>query len=96
MWGRQVRFAEYPIAIHDVKIHYDSEGIHARIAELHWHLVYGERTRVVLRVLIGVCISIWLVLVLIGKGGFVHLLLLNAVGLAAVELLAVYRPRMTR
>lgn len=38
---------------------------------------------------------IWLVLVLLGKGGFVHILLLNGLGVAAVEALTMYRTRMT-
>lgn len=47
-----------------------------------------------LRILTAVLFIIWLALVAIGKGGFVHLLLLNAIGLAVVESAAVYRARM--
>ena len=49
----------------------------------------------ILRFIAGILLGIWLVLVLIGKGGFVHLLLLNAVGVAAVEIMTVYRTRLT-
>jgi hypothetical protein len=37
----------------------------------------------------------WLVLVVLGKGGFVHLLLLNAIGIEFVDLVGVYRRRLT-
>ena len=49
-----------------------------------------------LRILSGVLLVIWIVLVLLGKGGFVHLLLLSAIGIAVVEMMVVYRSRMTR
>jgi len=49
-----------------------------------------------LRILSGVLLTIWFVLVLLGKGGFVHILLLSAIGIAVVEIMVVYRPRMTR
>ena len=39
--------------------------------------------------------AIWLVLVAMGKGGFVHLLLLNAIGIEFVDLVGVYRSRLT-
>lgn len=48
-----------------------------------------------LRVLTGILLGIWLILILLGKGGFVHLLLLNALGVASVEVLTVIRSRMT-
>jgi hypothetical protein len=37
----------------------------------------------------------WIFLVAIGKRGFVHLILLTAIGTAVVELMAIYRARMT-
>ena len=37
---------------------------------------------------------IWLVLLALGKGGFIHLLLLNAIGIEFVDLVAVYRRRL--
>ena len=49
-----------------------------------------------LRILSGVLLVIWLMLVLLGKGGFVHLLLLSSIGLVVVEMMVVYRTRMTR
>ena len=49
----------------------------------------------VLRFIAGILLGIWLVLVLLGKGGFVHLLLLNGIGIAAVEIMTVCRSRMT-
>ena len=48
-----------------------------------------------LRFVLGVLLGIWLVLVLAGKGGFVHLLLLCGIGVAAVEIVTVYRTRLT-
>jgi hypothetical protein len=48
-----------------------------------------------LRLVTGVILSIWLVLVLLGKGGFAHLLLLNGLGVGMVELVRVYRSRVT-
>ncbi len=40
-------------------------------------------------------LTTWLVLVLIGKGGFVHILLLNALGVGAVVAMTELRTRMT-
>ena len=55
----------------------------------------GERLFVVLlRVVAGILFAVWLVLLLMGKGGFIHLLLLNAVGVAFVEFIVVLRTRM--
>lgn len=49
----------------------------------------------VARIVSTVLFLIWLVLVLIGKGGLVYLLLIAAVCTAAVAAVAVYRSRMT-
>jgi hypothetical protein len=38
--------------------------------------------------------AIWVVLVLMGKGGFVHLLLLNAIGVQFVDMIGVFRSRL--
>ena len=48
----------------------------------------------VLKLIIGVLLASWLILVIMGKGGFVHLLLLSGIGLASVELVTAYRTRM--
>ena len=48
-----------------------------------------------LRILGSVLIIIWLALVVIGKGGFVHLLLLNGIGIWVVDLVSKYRAQMT-
>lgn len=48
-----------------------------------------------LRIITGILLTIWLFLVIIGKGGFVHLLLLNALGVASVEVITMYRSRVT-
>ena len=50
----------------------------------------------VLRLIIAILLVTWLVLVLLGKGGFVHILLLNALGISAVEAMTAYRSRMTQ
>jgi len=39
--------------------------------------------------------AIWLILLLLGKGGFVHLLILNALGVASVDLMTVLRSRVS-
>jgi hypothetical protein len=52
-------------------------------------------SRMVPRIISAIIFAIWLVLVVLGKGGFVHLLLLGSLGVAAVDAVAVYRSRMT-
>lgn len=47
-----------------------------------------------LKVIAGAIFTVWLGLVLAGKGGFVHLLLFNALGVAFIESLRVYRTNM--
>ncbi len=53
------------------------------------------RVAVALRIIAGILLGIWFVLVLTGRGGFVHLLLLCGLGVAMVEAVTVYRSRMT-
>ena len=48
-----------------------------------------------LKIVAALLLGIWLVLVLLGKGGFVHMLLLNGLGVAFVEAMAMYRTRMS-
>ena len=50
-----------------------------------------ENRAMVLRIIAGVLLLVWLALVLMGKGGFVHILLLNAIGIIAVEVMTAYR-----
>ena len=40
--------------------------------------------------------GIWLLLVLIGKGGFIHILLLNGIAVAVVDIVYTYRSRVMR
>ena len=47
-----------------------------------------------LRVVAVLLFGIWLFLVLLGKGGFVHLLLLSALGVTFVEIVTIYRGKM--
>ncbi|MGI8468126.1 MAG: hypothetical protein ACR2N3_06715 [Pyrinomonadaceae bacterium] len=47
-----------------------------------------------LRIVAGILLGIWLLLVLIGKDGFIHLLLLSGIGVAVVELVCIYRRRV--
>jgi len=47
-----------------------------------------------LRIIAGILLGIWLALVVAGKGGFVHLLLLNSIGVTVVELMTICRTRM--
>jgi len=51
---------------------------------------------VVLRLITGVLLGIWLLLVFLGKGGFVHLLLLTGIGVAMVEIVTVFRSKLTK
>ena len=55
---------------------------------------FWEKFGLVLKIIAAILFVIWLGLVLLGKGGFVHVLLLNAVGVAAVEAVTMYRTRM--
>ena len=48
-----------------------------------------------LKLITGALTLVWLILVLMGKGGFVHLLLLNALGVASVEVMTLYRSRVS-
>lgn len=47
-----------------------------------------------LRLITGILLGVWLLLVLLGKGGFVHLLLLNGIAMAVLELVCFYRRRI--
>ena len=47
-----------------------------------------------LRIIAGIVLGIWFLLVLSGKGGFVHILLLCGIGVLAVDLVTVYRGKM--
>jgi hypothetical protein len=49
-----------------------------------------------LSILAAILFAIWAALFAIGKGGFTHLLILNAAGLLTVDLVAVYRSRLRR
>jgi hypothetical protein len=49
-----------------------------------------------LRIIASILFFIWLLLVLLGKGGFVHLLLFTALGVASVEVMTIYRCRLTQ
>ena len=56
----------------------------------------GNEERSVIRIIAGTLLAIWLLLVLMGNGGFVHLLLLNGVGLWVVDAVSFYRSRVTQ
>jgi hypothetical protein len=56
---------------------------------------YFDLLMITLRRIAILLFATWLVLVLLGKGGFVHLLLLNAIGVGFVDLIGVVRQRMT-
>jgi hypothetical protein len=47
-----------------------------------------------LKIIAGSIFMVWLALVIAGKGGFVHLLLFNALGVAFVEVLRMYRTNL--
>jgi hypothetical protein len=44
-----------------------------------------------LRILWGTLLGLWLILVIIGKGGFIHLLLLNGISVLMIDVVAKYR-----
>lgn len=76
-----------------------------RIVVSKWCVKFGEvlssidkreRKSLLLRIVAAILLVIWLVLVLIGKSGFVHLFLLGFLGVAAVEVMTVLRGRMVR
>ena len=48
-----------------------------------------------LRILGSVLIIVWLALFVLGKSGFIHLLLLNGIGIWVVDLVSRYRAQMT-
>jgi hypothetical protein len=54
-----------------------------------------KRLNLFLRIIIALTFSLWLVSVLLGKGGFVHILLLVSIGVSVVEILRLYRRRLT-
>ena len=47
-----------------------------------------------LKIVAALLFGIWLVLVLLGKGGFMHILLLNSLGVAVIDIVTAYRTRM--
>ncbi len=66
---------------------------HHRISAAFW--IGSELEVVTLKLIAGILLVTWLVLVLVGKGGFVHILLLNGIGVAVVEMMTMVRSRMT-
>ena len=46
-----------------------------------------------LKILAGILLGTWFVLVLMGRGGFIHLLLLNGISVVAIDLVSMYRAR---
>jgi hypothetical protein len=47
-----------------------------------------------LKILAGCLLGIWLLLVMLGKGGFVHLLLFNGLGVLLIDFVSFYRRRV--
>jgi hypothetical protein len=58
-------------------------------------LIGAKRTDLMLRIIASVLIAVWLLLVILGKGGFVHLLLLNGIVIWVIDAVSIYRSRMT-
>ena len=46
-----------------------------------------------LKILAGILLGTWLIFVLMGRGGFIHLLLLNGISVLAIDLVSMYRAR---
>ncbi len=59
------------------------------------HAIIVRYLLMALKLIAGILLVTWLLLVIIGKGGFVHILLLNGLGVAAVEIMTIIRTRMT-
>lgn len=55
----------------------------------------GE-THLFFYLLAGILLGIWLLLFALGKGGFVHILLLNAIAVAVIKIVCDYRARVTK
>ncbi len=87
LWVKKVRLP-------DTQLGCQSRAVH----DLSWYYRRAEAVStlflVMLRILFGILFTVWLVLVFLGKGGFVHLLLLTALGVASVEIMTVYRARL--
>ena len=49
-----------------------------------------------LRIIATALLVLWLVLVLLGKGGFIHLLLLNGIVIWVIDAVSIYRSQMTQ
>ena len=60
------------------------------------HRRLGEEDNILVRIIALALIAIWLVLVLLGKGGFVHVLLLTGVVIGTIDAVSLYRCRMTQ
>lgn len=83
------RVADYPIAVYGVKM----------VREIHQDVIIHfeqERKVLLLRIVAGLLLVTWIILVLIGKGGFVHLFFLCFLGVAAVEVMTVVRGKIIR
>ena len=48
-----------------------------------------------LRIIAGALIGTWALLLMLGKGGFIHILVLNGLGVVSVDVMTVLRSRMT-
>jgi len=49
-----------------------------------------------LKILAGILLGLWLVFVLMGRGGFIHLLLLCGISVLMIDLVSMYRSRNVR
>ena len=49
-----------------------------------------------IKVIAGILLGIWLLLVLLGKGGFVHILLLNGIAFAVIALVIEWRTHLRK
>ena len=49
-----------------------------------------------LKILAGILLGLWLVFVLMGRGGFIHLLLLCGVSVLMIDLVSMFRSRSVR
>jgi hypothetical protein len=49
-----------------------------------------------LRIFATALLVLWLLLLVLGKGGFIHLLLLNGIVIWVIDTVSMYRSQMTR
>lgn len=58
--------------------------------------VLRRNQKLFLKIIAGILLGIWLLLILLGKSGFIHTLLLTGIAIAVVAAVCDYRGRVIR